>query len=290
MAFQDFWQYAACSLRFLAMEGSVNDEFSGSYPIEPRSGEIERLNVQGLAMAPDTSRMLELIDVRDGWSCLDIGCGPGGITGLLSDFVGPSGRVVGLDMNAGFLEYARSSAAANTEFVLGDGYGSGLPAETFDLVHMRFVASTAGEPARLLQEAKRLAKPGGTIALQEPDGSTLNCHPPHPSWDKLKAALLGAFRGVGADLELARRLYYVVCQADLADVQFRPFVVGVRSMDPMVDYLPSTVESLRSVVLKLGLLDENDFSETLATCREHLARPDTAFTMYTVAQVWGRKS
>jgi len=25
--------------------------------------------------------MLDLIGVREGWSCLDIGCGPGGITG-----------------------------------------------------------------------------------------------------------------------------------------------------------------------------------------------------------------
>ena len=126
--------------------------------------------------------MLEMIGVRDGWCCLDIGCGPGGITGLLSERVGPNGRVVGLDMNAAFLDHARASASANVEFVLGDAYYSQLPAESFDLVHMRFVASTAGQPERLLQEAKRLAKAGGTIALQEPDGSSLNCFPPHPSW------------------------------------------------------------------------------------------------------------
>lgn len=267
----------------------MNDEFSGSYPIESRSGEIERLAVQGQAMAPDTLRMLELIGVGEGWSCLDIGCGPGGITVLMSEAVGPDGRVVGLDMNAGFLEYARKEAAANTEFILGDAYGSDLPPDTFDLVHMRFVASTSGEPEKLLQEAIRLTKPGGTVALQEPDASTLNCYPPHAAWDKLKAALLGAFSGVGADLELARRLYGVVYASSLSDVQFRPFVVGVRSMDPMVDYLPATVQSLRATVVKLGLLREDEFDATLAACREHLSQPGTAFTMYTVAQVWGRK-
>lgn len=268
----------------------MSDSFSGSYPIESRSGEIERLHVQGAAMAPETERMLDLIGVREGWVCLDVGCGPRGITDLLSKRVGSSGRVVGLDMNAGFLEHARATAPANVEFVQGDGYASNLPAGTFDLIHMRFVASTAGEPERLLEEAKRLARPGGIIALQEPDGSTLNCYPPHPSWDKLKAALLGAFKGVGADLELARRLYFVVRQSGLTDVQFRPFIVSVRSVDPLVDYLPSTVESLRSTVLKLGLLSEKEFSEMLAACREHLSCPDTAFTMYTVAQVWGRKA
>src|SRR5262249_7711695 len=148
---------------------------------------------------------------------------------------------------------------ANVELMLGDAYGSDLPAGSFDLVHMRFVASTAGAPERLLREAQRLARPGGIVALQEPDGSTLNCYPPHPARDKLKAALLGAFSGVGADLELARRLYWVVRQAGLADVQFRPFLVGVRASDPLVDYLPSTVESLRATVLKLGLLTGDEF-------------------------------
>ena len=267
----------------------MSDDFSGSYPIESRSGEIDRLHVQGAAMAPDTEHMLDLIGVRAGWTCLDIGCGPGGITGLLSRRVGQTGRVVGLDMNPGFLEHARKAAAANVEFVRGDAYGADLPPASFDLVHMRFVASTAGAPERLLEEAKRLTRPGGTIALQEPDGSTLNCYPPHPSWDVLKAALLGAFSGVGADLKLARRLYFIVRRAGLSDVQFRPFVVGVRATDPMVDYLPSTVESLRSTVARLGLIAETELPAVLQACREHLRRPDTSFTMYTVAQVWGRK-
>ena len=47
----------------------MTEAFSGSYPIESRGGEIERLHIQGAAMAPDTERMLELIGVREGWSC-----------------------------------------------------------------------------------------------------------------------------------------------------------------------------------------------------------------------------
>jgi SAM-dependent methyltransferase len=266
----------------------MSTPFSGHYPIEHRSGEIERLLIQGAAMAPNTAAMLDLIGTGPGQACLDIGCGPCGITDLLSERVGAAGRVIGLDMNAGFLAYAREHAPANVEFRQGDAFGSELPAASFDLVHMRFVASTAGQPERLLREAIRLAKPGGTVALQEPDGSTLHCYPPHPTWDRLKTALLGAFSGVGADLELARRLYFVARQSGLQDVQYRPFLIGVRSTDPMVDYLPATVESLRGTVTRLGLIGEGEFDNVLADCREHLRKPDTSFTMYTVAQVWGR--
>lgn len=267
----------------------MTETHSGHYPIEDRAGEIDRLAVQGAAMAPHADSMLDLIRVGSGWTCLDIGCGPGGITQLLSRRVGATGHVIGLDMNAQFLEHARRSAAPNVEFLEGDAYGSNLPPESFDLVHMRFVASTAGEPERLIREAMRLTRPGGFVALQEPDASTLNCYPPHPAWDKLKAALLGAFQGVGADLQLAGRLFALMREADLEDVQYRPFLIGVRSVDPMVDYLPSTVESLRGTVLRLGLLREEEWDDVLQRCRAHLRQPGTVFTMYTVAQVWGRK-
>jgi ubiquinone/menaquinone biosynthesis C-methylase UbiE len=268
----------------------MSTTFAGHYPIEHRKGEIERLHTQGAAMAPDTCIMLDRIGVAPGWRCLDIGCGPRGITDLLSERVGPQGRVVGLDMDEQFLAHARAHAAPNVEFRRGDAYGSDLPAGSFDLVHMRFVASTAGNPASLLREAMRLVRNGGVVALQEPDASTLNCYPPHPAWDRLKAALLGAFAGVGANLELARCLYSLARQAGLADVQYRPFLLGVRSIDPMIDYLPSTVESLRGTVIRLGLLSEAEFASVLDQCRNHLRQPDTSFTMYTVAQVWGGKA
>lgn len=269
---------------------SVSVSYSGQYPIERRAGEIERLHIQSGALANDTEVMLDLIGVKEGWSCLDIGCGPGGITKLLSERTGRNGRVVGLDMDAQFLEHARANAPENVEFLQGDAYDSGLPDQSFDLVHTRFVASTAGDPERLLREAIRLARPAGIVALQEPDATSLNCYPSHPAWERLKAAVLEAFSSVGSDVRLAQRLYALARHAGLQEVQYRPFLIGVRSIDPMVDYLPSTLESLRSTVVKLGLLTEADFPLVLAECRDHLRHPDTVFTLYTVAQVWGRKA
>ena len=125
--------------------------FSGNYPIQHRVGEIERLGLQSTAMVPDTVAMLERFGPMTGWICLDLGCGPGGITDLLSARVGATGRVIGLDMNAQFLDHARENAPNNVEFRLGNAYQSDLPAGAFDLVHMRFVASTAGAPEQLLR-------------------------------------------------------------------------------------------------------------------------------------------
>jgi SAM-dependent methyltransferase len=261
---------------------------SGNYPIERRQGEIERLHLQAAAMAPETAIMLDRIGVGPGWHCLDLGCGPGGITPLMLERAGPSGRTVGLDADPVFLEEARRRTPG-AEFVQGDAYKAGLPGAGFDLVHMRFIASTAGGAETLIEEAMRLARPGGVVALQEPDIATLNCHPPHPAWERLKSALDAAFTAVGADVRLGRRLFALARHAGLEDVQYRPFLIGVRATDPMVDYLPATAESLRATVLGRGLMGEADFAPALAECRAHLRDPDTVFTMYTVAQVWGRR-
>ena len=57
----------------------------------------------------------------------------------------------------------------------------------------------------------------------------------------------------------------------------------------MVDHLPSTVQSLRSKILELGLLSEAEFPVLLEQCRSHLRDPGTVVRSFMVAQVWGRK-
>jgi ubiquinone/menaquinone biosynthesis C-methylase UbiE len=171
--------------------------YGGSYPIESRAGEIERLHSQSKLMAPDTLAMLDRFGSMQGWRCLDVGCGPGGITDLLSARVGRTGQVVGLDMDARFLEHAGKDAPGNVEFRLGDAYRTGLPSGSFHLVHMRYVAGTAGRFDDLLTEAVRLVQPGGIVALQESDGSTLNSYPPHPAWDQIEISASGRIQGSG---------------------------------------------------------------------------------------------
>jgi SAM-dependent methyltransferase len=263
-----------------------------SYPIERRAGEIERLLVQAAAIEFDAGVMLDRIGVGAGWRCLDLGCGPGGILGLLSARVGAQGRVVGLDADAVFLEHARTASRAlgNVEFMAGDAFRTGLPRASFDLVHARFLASTAGRPQALLAEAIALARPGGTVALQEPDIGTLKCYPAHPAWDRLAGLCERAFALAGGDVRLAQRLYALARQAGLQAVQYRPFLVGFRSGDPMTDYLPATIESLRGALLRQGLIDASELEATLAACRQHLAQPDSVFNYVTVVQVWGRRA
>ena len=266
---------------------------SGSYPITRRTGEVERLRIQAAAMEFDAGVMLDRIGVAPGWHCLDLGCGPGGILHLLRVRIGSGGRLVGVDADPVMLEEARSWVEAkhlgNVELIEADAYRTGLPRDAFDLVHVRYLAGTAGLAGDLLREAIGLARPGGVVAFEEPDSDTLECHPSHPAWDRLKAALQAGFACVGADTRLAKRLYRLFRQAGLEDVRYRPFLVGVTSGEPMADYLPATTESVRSTLIERGIITEADLDAAVAACRRHLAEPDTVSTSFLTAQVWGRK-
>jgi ubiquinone/menaquinone biosynthesis C-methylase UbiE len=266
---------------------------TGHYPIERREGEIERLRMQAAAIEFDASVMLDRIGVAPGWRCLDLGCGPGGIIELLSIRAGPTGRVIALDADPVLLEQARALARdrglGNVTFVQGDAYCTGLARGAFEFVHARFVASIVGRPTDLIAEAVALTCPGGIVALQDPDISTLKCYPPHPAWDRLTQALEQVFACVGNDVRLAQGLYQLARRAGLEDVQYRPFLVGFRSEDRMADFLPATVESVRRTLRRHGLIDEPELNAALAACRRHLADPDTVSTYVTVAQVWGRR-
>lgn len=98
--------------------------------------------------------------------------GIGGVTNLLSRRVGRTGRVVGLDNDAEKLAavrgWAQANGLSNVEFVEGDAYRTGLPRESFDLVHVRFLylpESCPGSFGTALQSACNI---GTENVLQRP--------------------------------------------------------------------------------------------------------------------------
>ncbi|AWT59777.1 MAG: Demethylmenaquinone methyltransferase [Candidatus Moanabacter tarae] len=266
---------------------------TGNYPLELRSGEINRLRIQSEALKFDAKTMLDEIGVTKGWHCLDLGCGAGGIMDLLSTSVCDIGYVVGLDSNPKLLNAAKEWTATlglkNTGFIRGDAYATRLPEESFDLVHIRFLLGTAGEPERLVKEAKRLTRKGGVIAIQEPDSSMLGCFPRHPAFDRLKQLLIKCFADVGADLKLGKKAYHLISAEGLTDVTYRPFILGFRNSDPMADYLPQTIESIRNTLISRSIASGEEIDRLIDECRNHLASPTTVSNSFLVAQVWGWK-
>jgi ubiquinone/menaquinone biosynthesis C-methylase UbiE len=184
------------------------------YLLAGGSAELERLQLQARVWEPETERWLDQIGIEEGWRCLDMGCGAMGILGPLSRRVGRTGVVIGIDRDEQQLraahDYVADGSLSNVEVVEGDAYNTGLSPASFDLVHARFLFAPAGRDDALLIEMDRLLKPGGIIAIQEPDSAPWSCYPESPNWNRLKAAILGAFKSGGGDFNVGRRTFQMV--------------------------------------------------------------------------------
>jgi ubiquinone/menaquinone biosynthesis C-methylase UbiE len=165
------------------------------YPLGSSAGESARLQRQADELAPDSAALLDRMGLRSGQSAIDLGCGPRGILDLLAGRVAPGGRVVGLDadpahtaMAAAFVSGRRLSGV---EIVTADARHSGLPSGSFDLVRARTLLVNLTEPAQVMAEMVRLAKPGGQVAVAEPDTEHVLSYPPLPAFDPRTVVMTG---------------------------------------------------------------------------------------------------
>ncbi|HEY5867402.1 MAG TPA: methyltransferase domain-containing protein [Candidatus Tectomicrobia bacterium] len=97
---------------------------------------------------------------------LDVACGTGVVTRLLAARVGPTGTVVGLDINPGMLAVARVAAPLpNIEWMEGSAISMPLPDATFDSVLCEQGLQFFPDKPAALAEMRRVLTPGGRLAL-----------------------------------------------------------------------------------------------------------------------------
>ncbi len=117
---------------------------------------------------------LHPVQVREGSTAIECGCGPMGGLSVLSATVGASGRVVGIDFNESAVRRARAVIATlgldNVEVVAGDVNDLDLAAlgGPFDLAYTRCFLMHQSDMAKTLARMADIVRPGGWIVCQEP--------------------------------------------------------------------------------------------------------------------------
>lgn len=102
---------------------------------------------------------------------LDLGSGAGTDSLVAAQMVGPTGKVVGVDMTAAMLAKARRAAAelgvTNVEFIEGEVESLPFPSESFDVVISNGVIDLIPDKDAVYSEIHRVLVPGGRVQIAD---------------------------------------------------------------------------------------------------------------------------
>ena len=112
-----------------------------------------------------------LASLAPGETLLDLGSGAGFDCFLAAERVGPTGKVIGVDMTPEMVERARANALeagyANVEFRLGEIEALPVADDSVDAVISNCVLNLSADRPRVLAEAMRVLRPGGRVMISD---------------------------------------------------------------------------------------------------------------------------
>ena len=257
------------------------------YLLADQPSELERLQLQSRVWEPAGRQVLSKLGDGSGRQALDVGCGALGWLRILSEWVGPSGQIVGTDIDESLLNAARSFLEAkgisNVELVVDDLFESKLEPQSFDLVHARYVIAPLGRGREQVASYRRLVRPGGSLVLEEWDLGSWHFNPPAPAAEQLIRSLAEIFSALGG--EAGRELPELLREVGIEEPERDAQVVALKPGHPYLRLPLQFSVALESRLLET--LNEDQLASLRREAEAELAAPGRWGTTFTLIQCWG---
>jgi SAM-dependent methyltransferase len=231
---------------------------------------------------PMTQRRMSSIGVKQGWQCLEVAGGGGSVARWLCKQSGPTGHVVGTDIDTRFLEKIREPnfTALKHDITVED-----LPSARFDFVHTRWLLHHLRDPERAIERMVAALRPGGWLLIEDVD-----FFPVHTSNSQLYVDFMVALTGTvvapsGRDCFWARALPTLVATQGLASIHAEGDFGVLNGGGPLAEIFQLSAEQLRDSIIGSGRLTAERFDAALALLSD---RNFWAFADGGIA-VWGQR-
>jgi arsenite methyltransferase len=177
------------------------------------------------AIAPESANLglgcgnpLAIASLREGQTVLDLGSGAGFDCFLAGRAVGSTGKVIGVDMTHEMLAKARENAGkngfTNVEFRLGEIEALPVADGSVDVIISNCVINLSPEKQRVFNEAFRVLKSGGRLAVADVVATA-------PLPDEIKADW-GAYTGCMAGASQVTDIEQMLRRSGFKDVKIAP--------------------------------------------------------------------
>ncbi len=137
---------------------------------ELRAQDLEPLDEFHIGGVAATADLLDQIKLLPGQDVLDIGSGVGGPARFAASRTGA--RVTGIDLTPGYVAIATAFSEmtgfdASTRFVVGSALAMPFADKSFDAAMILHVGMNLPDKPKLMSEAARVLRPGGTFAVYD---------------------------------------------------------------------------------------------------------------------------
>jgi len=226
-------------------------------------------------LGPLGQAAIAAIGPRPGEHVLDIGCGIGGTPRALAELVGPSGRVVGMDLLPMAIDVVQREPGLpdNVSFRCGDAQSYPFHPGSFDVAVSRFGVMFFADPIAAFSNIRRALRPGGRLGFvcwRGLDENELDAFPLRAASDCLPAQLVSDMSSSGwFSFSHSDSIREILSGAGFSDVTIAPHDEQVSCGD-----LQSTVD-VCSRVGALGkiLRDHTELRSEAVPVLERALRP-----------------
>ena len=263
---------------------------TSTYVFDPEwTMERDRLRALESLFDGASTRHLAGLGVTEGWRCLEVGCGAGGIARWLARRVGSGGRVVATDLDVRFVE---GHDLANLEVRRHDIMSDALEEGAFDLAHARAVIMHIPDHQAALERMVAAVRPGGWVVIEDVDfGGPMAATLAHYSFPAEHAPLVervyraaeAVLEAAGADASFGTRVLAGLQAAGLEQVgsEVHTSVVagGTES------WVPGSIQQLAARMAGTGLISADEVARFLVLAADASSRYAPPF----LVTAWGRR-
>jgi ubiquinone/menaquinone biosynthesis C-methylase UbiE len=202
-----------------------------------------------------------LAALEPGQTVLDLGSGGGIDCFLASRQVGPTGKVIGVDMTPAMLEKARANkekmGLENVEFRLGEIEHIPVPDSTVDVIISNCVINLSPDKPQVFREAYRVLKPGGKLSVSDivTDG---------PLPETIKNSLSAWAGCIAGALEVSEYINAIEA-AGFTNVELLPVYWSREMVDQAIDELGEEVD--------ISALPDNTIEKTVFSAKITAYKP-----------------
>ena len=285
----------------MATEPQKSKEHPSTYFVQDRSNkeELNRLRTQDDLITAGMGGVLpEQEDSTHFERVLDVGCGTGGWLVTLAQQLPDATQLIGIDISLRMVQYARSQAqdvgvADRVEFREMDALHTlEFPSSSFDLLNQRFGASylRTWDWPNLLQEYRRVTRPGGIIRITECDIGMSNKPALNALLDLFQSASDQAGRSFFSARDGAlRALEPMMHQAGILNLQTRlhilKYYAGTRECQLFAEDMKYFFRTIAPFLRKWTKVP-NNYDQLQQQMLEEMQQPDFVAT-WTLLTCWG---